>query len=437
MRAPVLLGDLHDQPQVRGDEARGQRAARRSCRTAPRPRAPPRGSSAGSAAARAGRRRWSSSRSGSARAAARRRLGRGRPPSMAAAGVVGSPATSASGSPARRRSGLGSAGFGGLGVLGFDRFQVRLPFSRRLGGRAAAGSDRRRRRAAAGDAVVLADEVAVLSMPLCIARPMPRPRTAIPQNCLAVRGRSRPPPLRSGSVRPVAPTPLVTTSAHGVQRAPRDVRFQGALLVMLGTSEDVVSVADEVVERDRGQDGGRRRRRCWPPSAKCRFWSRSCIAACRESTVRLELRQHAQERRPRPERRRPRVPVAVGGVGGPAAPPRQVVGGEPDLQLLPGQDLDPRRPGEAAVGLDADVVLAGEQRGRDERRDARGRRCRSTTRAPSGLGGDLDLPGLDARAEQLARRLLDGPDEVLDAALDQAEDPALDLARPRRCRGSG
>src|SRR6185437_9351925 len=63
----------------------------------------------------------------------------------------------------------------------------------------------------------------------------------------------------------------------------------------------------------------------------------------------------------------------------------------------------------------------------DERRDAEVGVVDRDARAV-GLGCDLDLPRLDVGAEQLARGLLDGGNEVLDAALDQAEDAALDLS---------
>ena len=94
----------------------------------------------------------------------------------------------------------------------------------------------------------------------------------------------------------------------------------------------------------------------------------------------------------------------------------------------PGRHLDLRRPGEALVGLDAHVVLAREQRARDEGRDAEVGVVDRDARA-LGLGVDLDLAGLDARPEELVAALLHGADEVLDAALDEAEDARVDLAR--------
>src|ERR1041385_3914713 len=47
----------------------------------------------------------------------------------------------------------------------------------------------------------------------------------------------------------------VTTSAHVVQRgAWRGRYFLRAIFVVFGTAEDIVVVADEVIDRDRGRD---------------------------------------------------------------------------------------------------------------------------------------------------------------------------------------
>src|SRR4029078_13197410 len=82
-----------------------------------------------------------------------------------------------------------------------------------------------------------------------------------------------------------------------------------------------------------------------------------------------ELREHAQEPARR-ERGRTERGRAVGDGGRPGAASREVVVVEVDLELRGPADVDLRRPGEAPVGLDAHVVLAGRERPRDEGRDA-------------------------------------------------------------------
>src|SRR6478609_5347089 len=64
--------------------------------------------------------------------------------------------------------------------------------------------------------------------------------------------------------------------------------------------------------------------------------------------------------------------------------------------------------------LDADVVLSRDQRRREQRRDPEIGVVDRHARA-GGLGRHLDLGRLGARLEQLARRLLHGLDQVLDA----------------------
>ena len=209
--APVLLGDLHDQPQVGGDEAGGQALARPSCRTAPRPRAPLRGSSAGSAGARAGRPRWSSSRSGWSTLRARPRR----------AGVAAAVASWSSAGVDRqpghvwrrprwlrprlpRRSSEGSAS-------GAPRTSTDLRCAARLFALLdGASTSLRVRRAELTTAAWLPlrfdDEVAMLSMPPHIARPMPRTSPLHPR-LPGVRGSPLGPPLRLGSTH-ASPTQI-------------------------------------------------------------------------------------------------------------------------------------------------------------------------------------------------------------------------------------
>src|SRR5262249_20144610 len=82
-------------------------------------------------------------------------------------------------------------------------------------------------------------------------------------------------------------------------------------------------------------------------------------------------------------------------------------------------------PREAIGRFDPDVVLAGEEGGRDQRRDAEVGVVDRHAGARR-FGRDLDLSGLDVGTEQLAGRLLHSGDQVVDAALDQAEDAAFD-----------
>src|SRR5450631_482180 len=102
---------------------------------------------------------------------------------------------------------------------------------------------------------------------------------------------------------------------------------------MLGTSEDVVVVANEVVERHGAEEGGGTERDVGREREVALLLE---IVGRRLSgrPVRLKLRQLAEESPggqggPRSDRR------AVGGVGGPGASPRQVLGAEADLELLP------------------------------------------------------------------------------------------------------
>src|ERR1700690_767586 len=80
-----------------------------------------------------------------------------------------------------------------------------------------------------------------------------------------------------------------------------------------------------------------------------------------------------------------------------------------------------------AVGLDADIVLAGEQGPGNERRDPEIRVVYRNA-GPVWLRSDLDLPGVDVRAEQLAGGFLHSLDEILHAPFDQPEPSALDLS---------
>src|SRR5579863_9926996 len=129
---------------------------------------------------------------------------------------------------------------------------------------------------------------------------------------------------------------------------------------MLGTSEDVVVIADEVIERDGAEESGGTERDV-RRDRKVAFLLEIVGRRRPGRAVRLKLRQLAQEPA-RGQRGARRDRRAVGGVGGPGTPLRQVYGAEADLQLLPWQNLHPRRPGESTVGLDPDRVAAGQQR---------------------------------------------------------------------------
>ena len=222
---------------------------------------------------------------------------------------------------------------------------------------------------------------------------MPRASPAIPANRLGLGL-----PHRGRCYDPVAPTRSlhriqVTISAHGVQRRTEPRSISGRVFVSLGTSEDVVLVTDEVVERRPRRTRRWRRTRCWRrarSSASARGPA-SRPAASRRSAAAATARRGTP---PAASAAAASAVDAVGRVGGPAPAAGQVVGGQPDLQLLRRAAPRPATSrGSDPSASTRTLCLPASSVARDQRRDARGRRCRSRRARPSGSDATWIFPG--------------------------------------------